>query len=414
MQFIDLLSISCAALWANKLRSALTLVGIILGVSSIIAVMTGIEVVQNTVEQELALLNSQTFQIQKRNKGFESEEQRIEARQFPPITIDDANAIREQINEVDSVGVQSLEFGKTISFRGKAAKNTVLVCGCTRSYSDNVAHYIEYGRNLSIIDEKTANNVIIIGYGIAEDLFPFIDPIGQKVLLDGREFSVIGVFEEKKSALGASYDTFTIIPVSTYLKMYGNYDWRGNDRSFTITARAKSPELLDAALDKTIALLRARRNLAPTDENNFYYYTSDSRADEFNKLSLSFKIGGLILGSASLLVAGVGIMNIMLVSVTERTKEIGIRQAIGAKRKNILMQFLLEAVMLCNLGGIIGIAIGIGFANVFAIVLGFPVSISFVWIALGLAFCSTIGIVFGFYPAFKAAKLKPVDSLRFE
>ena len=214
--------------------------------------------------------------------------------------------------------------------------------------------------------------------------------------------------------MGGSYDTYALIPGTTYTNIYGMVDPRGFIRSANVTIHAKTPELLDDAIAEMRQVIRKARNLKHNEPDNFYYFTSLSMIDNFNQTTAGVKVGAFVLGTVSLIVAGVGIMNIMLVSVTERTKEIGIRKSLGSKRKNILMQFLFEAIVLCNVGGIIGILLGFGLGNVMTLMTSFEGNIPLEWTFIGMGFCTIIGITFGMIPAVKASKLNPIDALQYE
>ncbi|GAG36026.1 unnamed protein product, partial [marine sediment metagenome] len=243
--------------------------------------------------------------------------------------------------------------------------------------------------------------------------FPWIDPLQQTIKIDGRKFRVIGVLEEKKSAFGGRFDNYMIIPVTKFKHIYGMRDNSGGERSVNITVRAISPDLLQDAIAETRAVMRMERGLKPQQEDDFTIFTNDSSIKTFNEMTAGIKVGAFVIGIVALIVAGIGIMNIMFVSVTERTREIGIRKALGAKRKNILMQFLLEAVILSNIGGVIGVAVGFGLGNIVSMLTDFAGNVPLEWAIVGVIFCTTVGITFGFWPAFKASKLDPIVALRY-
>ena len=269
---------------------------------------------------------------------------------------------------------------------------------------------VENGRGIMPQDMELARNVIVLGNPVAEKLFPpSINPIGQAVRVDGAWYEVIGVFATKGGALGNNADNFVVIPLTTYFQKYGK-----SEKSFHIMVKAKSREVVEDAIEESVAILRAARRLAPGEENDFGYFSNDSLVRQFNEFTLYFRLGVLVVSSIALLAAGVGIMNIMLVSVTERTREIGIRKAVGAQRGDILKQFIIEAVILCQLGGIVGIGVGILGGNVVSVLLNAPPVIPWDWAAIGFAVCSLVGLVFGVYPAWKASTLDPIDALRYE
>ena len=411
----DTLRMCTRALVSNKLRSTLTLVGIVAGVASIIAVMTAISVVQGTMEKEMSVLGAQTFQVQKWPAGgFASQAQRRKAMKRPPLTLENAQAIRDHVQSVDLVGSEIWDFGFTARYKGITSNPNVSICGGTPEYPPNNTHYVGIGRNLEPIDLKAARKVAIIGYALAQKFFPFTDPIGKKIQVDGRTYEVIGVFDQKKSAFGGSFDTYVLIPATTFVNTYGLVGRDGFPRSVNITVRAKTPELLNDAMEETRQVLRRDRGLKPGQEDNFEFFNSTSLITQFNKMSMGVKLAAFVIGIIALVVAGIGIMNIMLVAVTERTREIGIRKALGAPRASILSQFLLEAVVLCNIGGVIGVMAGFGMGNLVAFFAHFDAHVPMEWAVIGLLFCSAVGVGFGMLPAVRASQLNPIEALRHE
>ena len=406
---------STGAILSNKLRSILTLVGVVAGVASIIAVMTGISVIQGTLEREMSVLGAQVFQVQKWPAGgFHSAAERRKAMRRPPLTLANARAIRDHVGSVDLVGSEIWDFGFKAQYKGESTNPNLSICGGTPEYPPNNTHYVGLGRNLSEMDVKTAQKVAVIGYAIAKKLYPFTDPVGKDIRVDGRKYQVIGVFDEKKSAFGGAFDNYVLIPVSTFVNTYGLVGRDGFPRSVNITVRAKTPELIEDAIEETRQVLRRDRGLKPGEEDNFEFFNSQSLITQFNKMSVGVKIAAFVIGIIALIVAGIGIMNIMLVAVTERTREIGIRKALGAKRVSILGQFLLEAVILCNIGGLVGIVVGFGLGNLVTVFTHFDASVPMEWAVIGLLFCSAVGIGFGMLPAIRASRLHPIDALRYE
>ena len=415
MRPLDTLLMSTGAILSNKLRSILTLVGVVAGVASIIAVMTGISVIQGTLEREMSVLGAQVFQVQKWPAGgFHSAAERRKAMRRPPLTLANARAIRDHVGSVDLVGSEIWDFGFKAQYKGESTNPNLSICGGTPEYPPNNTHYVGLGRNLSEMDVKTAQKVAVIGYAIAKKLYPFTDPVGKDIRVDGRKYQVIGVFDEKKSAFGGAFDNYVLIPVSTFVNTYGLVGRDGFPRSVNITVRAKTPELIEDAIEETRQVLRRDRGLKPGEEDNFEFFNSQSLITQFNKMSVGVKIAAFVIGIIALIVAGIGIMNIMLVAVTERTREIGIRKALGAKRVSILGQFLLEAVILCNIGGLVGIVVGFGLGNLVTVFTHFDASVPMEWAVIGLLFCSAVGIGFGLLPAIRASRLHPIDALRYE
>jgi putative ABC transport system permease protein len=412
---LEILSMAMRSLAANRLRSALTLLGIVAGVASIIAVMTALALVQATMEKEMSVLGSQTFQAQKWPAGgFASDAERRRAMRRPPLTLKEAAAIRDRVTSADLVGSELWDFGFVVEYKGESTNPNVSIVGGTPEYAPNNTHDVGLGRNLSPMDVRSAARVAVIGYAIGRKLFPFSDPVGRDVLVDRRKYRVVGVFDEKKSAFGANYDNYVLIPVTTFQNVYGATDRNGMARSVNITVRAKTPQLVDDAMEQTRQVLRHERGVRVGEEDNFDFFSSASLITQFNQMSAGLKMAAFVIGIVALIVAGIGIMNIMLVAVTERTREIGLCKALGAKASSIRNQFLLEAVILCNIGGVAGVLIGFGLGNLVAVFTSFEPRVPMEWAVIGLVFCSIIGIAFGTLPAIRASKLDPIEALRSE
>ena len=417
MTWTESFKMAVAAIGAHKLRSILTLVGIVAGVAAIISVMTGVSVVQSQMEAELSVLSNRTFQIMKFPMGGFNNNRNINFREiarWPPLTMEHVHAIRERVKTVDLVGAELWHYNTRVSYRDTSTEPRLMVCGGTPEYPENNTHYVELGRNLTEEDVVIGRRVVVLGHGIAQELFPFIDPVGKTVKVDGSKFTVQGVFAEKASAMGGQFDSYVLMPISVWTDMYGTRDEGGRPRSLFITVRSKAGVPLEEALEETRSVLRAARGLSPRDRDTFHWFTTDSQIRAFNDASAGVKTAAFVLGIVALVVAGIGIMNIMLVSVTERTREIGIRKALGAKRPAILLQFLMEAVVLCNIGGVIGVLIGFGLGNIVTFFTDFAVHVPVDWAVRGVIFCSVVGLVFGMWPAIRASKLAPIEALRYE
>jgi putative ABC transport system permease protein len=399
------------AIRTNKLRSALTLVGIIVGVFSIIAVMTAMGVLRNSIEEGMTQLGANTFQIQKYPGGFDGgDEARRRLRNRKDITYEQALQVRDKSTYAEAVGIEIWQFGRVMFWQDKKTNPNVSLAGENVDGLVTNNWIVETGRGLNNEDIDKASNVMVIGPGLAEKLFPpQVNPIGETIRADGELYQVVGVFEKKGSSLDDNPDNFAVIPITSYFQKYGK-----RARSINIMVKALNREVYEDCLEQSRAILRVARNVPPGEEDDFSYFSNEGMIQEFNQITSTFRLGVFLISSISLLAAGIGIMNIMLVSVTERTREIGIRKAIGARKANILSQFILEAIVLSEMGGLIGIVIGIIIGNIVAIQLSVPVVIPYDWAVIGFIICSIIGVVFGVYPAWKASNLDPIESLRYE
>jgi putative ABC transport system permease protein len=396
------------AIRANKLRSILTLIGIIVGIFSIISVMTAMGVLRNSIEEGITQLGANTFQIDRIERGFNNNRRRWRNRK--PITYEQSLQVRNKATLALAVGIECWEFGKIVWWQGQKTNPSISVAGENLEGLVTNDWTVENGRGLSQQDMDLARNVVIIGKPVAEKLFPpSISPVGQTVRIDGAWYEVIGVLQSKGGALGGNQDNLVIMPIFTFFQKYGKAD-----RSFHIMVKALNREVVDDAIEESVSILRAARGLKPNEENDFGYFSNDSLVKQFNEFTLYFRLGALVISSIALLAAGVGIMNIMLVSVTERTREIGIRKAIGAQKRDIMQQFIIEAIILCQLGGILGIILGVIGGNVVSVLMEAPPVVPWDWAGIGFGVCTLVGLTFGIYPAWKASALDPIDALRYE
>jgi len=393
---------------ANKLRTFLTLLGIIVGVFSIIVVMTGVRVLQKNVESSLNFLGANTFQIQKYPAVMIGRSNWAKYRNRKDITYEQAIYVAKNATLPEAVAIQAWTGPKIIQYGDLRTNPNIIIQGEMPEGFITNNWTIQEGRALFEDDLEFSRFVAVLGANVAKKLFPNTDPIGKKVKIDGYDFLVIGVIKELGGMFGGQADNFVVIPLTTFLNLYGK------DRSLNILVKAKSRELYDETVEQVTALLRAVRKVPPGAENDFEIFSNESLIKQFNDLTFALRVGALVVSMIALVAAGVGIMNIMLVSVTERTREIGIRKAVGATKRNILTQFLFEAIALSQFGGIIGIILGVIGGNTLALILKTTPIIPYDWVILGFVICSAVGIIFGVYPAWKAASVDPVESLRYE
>jgi putative ABC transport system permease protein len=404
---VEPLRMALQAILSHKLRSFLTLLGVIIGVTTIIAMMTIIRGLQVQVESQMNQLSADVFQVQRWDiqMGFNFNDR---DHNRPKITLEEALAIPEHCPSVASVGPEVWDWGHSL-VRGKERTNpNVSLAGGYPQFAVNNGYDIARGRFISTDDLEHSRRVIVIGDAIARKLFPVDDPIDKDIRLERGMFRVVGVFAQQGGMFGGENDYHVCIPFTTFENLYGK------NRSINVTVKAVSPALFHQAQDEVIFLMRRMRGLKADQANNFGIWAPENLISNFNQMTFWIKIAAVGICSISLIVAGIGIMNIMLVSVTERTREIGVRMAIGARKAQILRQFLIEAVILSELGGIIGVIFGIVLPLWLSKAFNLPASVPIWAVVLGLAFCSFIGILFGFWPAARAAKLDPVEALRYE
>jgi putative ABC transport system permease protein len=400
-----------SALRAHKLRSALTMLGVLVGVFSIIVVMTAMRVLQSDINTRLSSLGGQTFMIRKWPAlyfgGSTADFEKYWRRQN--ITYAQGLRLQAKATLPASIGMESQFWAGEITTKYKKSAPTVQMYGETPGSFPARNWNLAEGRLLFDSDVQNSRDVCVLGSSLATNIFPNSSALGERVKIDGINYTVVGVLAPKGGALGGDQDNFAVVPLTTGLSRFGRWN-----RSITILVQARDQASYDDTLDEVRGDLRTIRKTLPAVEDDFEIISNDSLIEQFDNFTKAVRIGVVVVSFIALLAAGIGIMNIMLVSVTERTREIGIRRAIGAKKRNIMTQFIMEAIVLCELGGIVGVGLGILGGNATAYFLNLAPVIPVDWIFIGLAICSVVGIVFGTYPAWKAANLDPIESLRYE
>jgi len=409
--FLDNVRLAFGTLWVNPLRSLLTLLGVVIGVATVVSMMALIEGLRLKVTRDLSQLGANSFTVSKWPGGINFG--RIDWRRFqqrPAFRLADVDLLREACPSVKTASGQT-GFGafKVASDRAETSPN-VFTIGATAEWIDTSGVInIAEGRFYSPSEVQAERPVVVLGMEVAAQLFPGQSPLGQTVKVGGKLFRVIGVLSKRGKFLGLfNMDNMVVLPLTTALDSFGK------DHSIRMNVQANSPELVQRAQDEVTAVLRRRRDVAPGAPNNFEIDTNESVTRTFNNLSQVITAAGAGICLLSLVVGGIGILNIMLVSVTERTREIGIRKALGAKRARILGQFAIEAVTLSFVGGIIGLVLGFGIAFLARWALGFPTVVPPWAVVLALVMSSGVGLVFGIYPAARAARLDPVEAMRME
>lgn len=398
------------ALAAHKLRSALTLLGVTVGVFSIIVVMTAMRVMQSNIEKEMGQLGTRTFGVTKYPPMFVGGREGWEKYwRRKNITWAQIESLREKATLAENIAVETYFARDMASSRFVTLDLDVPMMGVSAESFGAKNWVIDQGRAIMRSDLDSARAVCVMGHTLATNLFPHSSPIGERIKFRGINYTVIGVLEKKGQSLEGDQDSFFAVPITTGLNRYAS-PWR----SLNILVQAQSEQLLDDTMEQVRGILRAIRKVPPQDEDDFELLTSDSLIEQFRSLTFAARAGAGIISSIALLAAGIGIMNIMLVSVTERTREIGIRRAIGAKKRNIFTQFTSEAIILCQFGGILGAVLGIIGGNAAAFAFKVPPVLPLDWALYAMLICTAVGLIFGTYPAMKAAGVDPVESLRYE
>lgn len=393
------------AVWAHRLRSFLTTLGIIIGVAAVVAVVSLVQGLSHYISGELEGLGSNTLSVQ----AFTPFEQR-QLGQYAKLTHEDLLAIQNKVPDINNITPMLRMVGSAVQFEGESTATRVL--GTTTRYMELNQVYPVQGRFISPSDGQTRRRVVVLGQEVQKDLRLPEQPVGEFVQIGGEWFKVIGVMESQGEILGFNQDDYVIVPYGTARSITGTGRWENINISLTVDDLDK----VDLVKNRIERVLRNAHNLQPGDENDFEIQTPEQMMESFTGIidMVTLVLGGIV--GISLLVGGVGIMNIMLVSVTERTREIGICKALGAQRRDILLQFLIEALTLCMLGGLIGIFLGYGLgAMVSGMLPGFPAAFVPWWaVFLAFGFSASVGIIFGILPAAKAANLDPIEALRYE
>jgi putative ABC transport system permease protein len=407
MGIAEIIRMALNALRTNKLRSILTMLGVAIGVFSVIGVMTALSVIQVSIENGLSFLGSNLFQFAKypvMNSG--SDDKYANRRD---ISLAQANEFKRLMEgQANAICFKVFDRGKPAAYDRKKLQGLTLI-GTNENFLIANSFTIGYGRNISAEDVDLGRSVVVVGKDIEKKLFPNQTPIGKTIKINDKPYQIIGVLGEKGMAFGQTDDDNMLVPITKY---FADFGW--TNRTVNIAIQATSQTTYNQTLDKAIGAFRIARGLKLGQDNDFEIYSNDTLVNAFHQVADVISTGALLVSAIALLAAGIGIMNIMLVSVTERTREIGLRKAVGARKNDIVRQFLLEAIVLSELGGLAGIICGVAGGNGIAIWLEIPMVFPWFWTVTGLVVCSVIGISFGWYPAWKAAQLHPIEALRYE
>ena len=409
LPFAEILRMAWVSVCTHKLRSALTMLGIAIGVFSVIGAMTVITALQASIEEQLNVLGSTSFQVSK-YPAIHSHGPINPYANRRNINIGQAQRAKELLADTGAtISLNVGRYGRQVFFEDKKTNPNNSLIGTDEAFIAGRSFNIALGRNLTAEDGEFGRAVCVIGSDTRDRLIPVGDPIGAVIRVDGQGYRVVGVLERKGELFGNSQDNLVVIPITRFLQVYGR-----ENRSIGINVQARTQAEMGATMDRAYGAMRVVRGLQPEDANDFEIFSNDTLVQAFDKIANVVGAGAFVISLIALLAAGVGIMNIMLVSVTERTKEIGIRKSLGAQRRAILKQFLIEAMVIAQCGGLIGIALGVGGGNLAAKAMEAGAVFPVTWTIVGFVFCSAIGVGFGFYPAWKAARLDPIEALRYE
>ena len=407
MNFTEAVSIAASSLWAHKLRSALTLLGVVIGVAAVIAVVSLINGANQYVATRVFRLGADVFGLSKQPSIITNVDDWLEFQKRKRVDIEDYDAVKEFCKSCKGIGAS---LGGRVEVRSgvNSLKDTNL-----RAWTPEMAELYDVdlteGRHITDADLKSASPACVIGTDIVDNLLPGVDPVGKEIRWDNFACTVIGVGKKEGSSLGSSLDNWIILPLTTYQKDEG-----AQTNSLRVTIRAGSAARIQDTVDEVRQIMRGRRHLGYSAKDDFAIETSDSFLSLWKDISSSFFAVTIAIASISLVVGGIVIMNIMLVSVTERTREIGVRKALGARRGDILLQFLIESATIALIGGAIGVIGGVLTAKLVSVVTPLPAAVQLWSVLGGLMVALSVGLFFGTYPASKAARLDPVEALRSE
>jgi putative ABC transport system permease protein len=398
--------IALETLRAHKLRSFLTLLGVILSVGTLIVVVSMVEGTNKYVADKIANFGSNVFLVQ-RFPLVTSQEQFVKLqRTNKNVTWEDYEYVRDNMSLAQEVGMETRRLGK-VKYKSETIED-IQIRGVTANMVDIDVEEVEFGRYIIDADNEHRSNVTMIGTDVVKRFFEGMDPLGKSIYIDGQQYEIVGVAKEQGSAFGQSQDSFVYIPIETWRKTYGN------NQSMNINVKAAATDLMQPAEDEARMLMRAHRHLAPGQPDNFGILEPSALLDLFTNTTSLLANGSIGVVLIFLLIGGIVIMNIMLASVTERTREIGVRKSLGATRRDVLLQFLVEAGIMAAIGGILGVIFAAGISIAINHLTPLPVHLPIRWVFIAVAIATAVGVFFGVYPAHKASKLNPIEALRFE
>jgi len=406
----DGILLALGSLAGNKFRSGLTILGVLIGVWSVIAMTSLIKGLDNSVQESISDLGSNILFVSKYRPDTNFDDLPEDQRHRKSITQMEAEAIRTACPAVVAVSPEDYYFaagGNSVKYKNRRA-NRPLVVGVTPDFIRVRKRALSTGRFFTVADNQIRSRVCVVGDDIVQSLFPDDDPLGKQIRVNNYRFTIIGVFEKKESMFDDSDNNKLVLPLATFMKMY---PW---EKELSLVVSARSAADIDDAREQIISTLRLLRKVPYNRGNDFEVFGQENIREQIGNITGYIYIAMIVISSIGLMVGGVGVMNIMLVSVTERTREIGVRKAIGARRTNIIWQFLIEAMTLSGTGGVLGIGFGIFSAVIIDLVTPLPFGISTFYVSLGFIVAVSVGLIAGIYPAYRAAAVDPIESLRYE
>ncbi len=392
----------------HRMRSGLLILGVAIGVTTVLAMVTVLSGLGKRVTEDIVSANRPYLFISRFDPFADNDRRDMLRRK--QLTPQDAAAIVKECKSVDKVDLNIDPQGvmRVLRYEGERT-NLIQVIGTSQNFCTMYSIQLDQGRSFTEFELERKRRLIVLGYGPAKDLFPNRDPIGKRIKIGNAEYEVVGTMKSREHIMGSIGDNYAAIPYTTFEKdLSGKYD------DYQIAVTIKPGYTLEEGKEELTALLRVRRKIAPGQENDFHITTSETFKDMLTNITKYIGVVLVVISSIGLMVGGIGVMNIMLISVTERTREVGVRMAMGARRKDILQQFLIEAATLTGTGGIIGIFLGLLAARGVSRLIKFPYSVPFIWVLIAFIFSASIGLIFGMYPANRAAKMDPIEALHYE
>lgn len=412
MHFLEIIKLAWSNLRANLMRTILTMVIIALGITALVGILTSIDGIIYSMSKNFSSLGANTFSIDRKNEMMKRRRRGVRETESPPVTFDQAMEFKERFTDKALVSVSYTAISNaTVKYANEETTPTIRVRGVDENYFRTSALELSEGRNFSSQDQEFGLDKVILGADFVKTLFGGNEKIavGKFVSINDKRYQVIGILKYKGASINAGADKQALIPLNSARARYAR-----QDSDFDLVVASPKAALEDALESEATGEMRVIRRLKPYEENDFEISRSDGLITFLRDNTAKLRAATVAIGLLTLLGAAIGLMNIMLVSVTERTREIGIAKALGATRKNIMHLFLIEAILICQIGGIAGVAIGIPVGNIVTLLMGGDFLIPWAWIILGLVVCMIVGILSGLYPATRAASLDPVASLRFE